>query len=170
MTTPARQEIQVLESMRGVSDYCISAVGEPPFIDNSDGYWIMPLWPCVGSSSLLILYGFALLAYGFRCLDTSDVTDISRSPPPVVSAQTSNHSTAPNTRSLTGIYGSTLWNFCCQKPQSHALRGGLRPCFFGHLSHLFYNIVQHRSSMYEGLHITVAKLHVESSWTSGPEF
>mmetsp|Transcript_37526 Transcript_37526/g.88188 ORF Transcript_37526/g.88188 Transcript_37526/m.88188 type:complete len:611 (+) Transcript_37526:67-1899(+) len=36
-----RQEIQVLESMRGVSDYCISAVGEPPFIDNSDGYWIM---------------------------------------------------------------------------------------------------------------------------------
>ncbi|CAE7205987.1 cst-1, partial [Symbiodinium necroappetens] len=27
--------------MRGVSDFCISAVGEPPFIDNSDGYWIM---------------------------------------------------------------------------------------------------------------------------------
>lgn len=36
-----RQEIKVLESMRGVSDFCISAVGEPPFIDNSDGYWIM---------------------------------------------------------------------------------------------------------------------------------
>ncbi|CAE7732030.1 hpo, partial [Symbiodinium sp. CCMP2456] len=36
-----RKEIQVLENMRGVSDYCISAVGEPPFIDNRDGYWIM---------------------------------------------------------------------------------------------------------------------------------
>ncbi|CAE7525471.1 Pol [Symbiodinium sp. CCMP2592] len=36
-----RKEIQVLEGMRGVSDYCISAVGEPPFIDNRDGYWIM---------------------------------------------------------------------------------------------------------------------------------
>lgn len=36
-----RKEIQILEDMRGVSDYCISAVGEPPFIDNSAGYWIM---------------------------------------------------------------------------------------------------------------------------------
>ena len=47
MTTPARQEIKVLEDMKGVSEFCISAVGEPPFIDNKAGYWIMPLWPGV---------------------------------------------------------------------------------------------------------------------------
>eukprot|EP00439_Symbiodinium_sp_Y106_P065289 s182_g10.t1 len=36
-----RQEIKVLEDMKGVSEFCISAVGEPPFIDNKAGYWIM---------------------------------------------------------------------------------------------------------------------------------
>ena len=37
------EEIRVLEQMRGVSDFCISAIGSPSFVDNSDGYWIMTL-------------------------------------------------------------------------------------------------------------------------------
>ncbi|CAE7525462.1 CPK1 [Symbiodinium sp. CCMP2592] len=40
-STMVRQEIKVLEDMRGVSEFCISAVGEPAFIDNEAGYWIM---------------------------------------------------------------------------------------------------------------------------------
>ncbi|CAE7549051.1 mkcE [Symbiodinium natans] len=36
-----RNEIQILKQMRGVSEFCISAVGEPPYIENSDGIWLM---------------------------------------------------------------------------------------------------------------------------------
>mmetsp|Transcript_41088 Transcript_41088/g.95514 ORF Transcript_41088/g.95514 Transcript_41088/m.95514 type:complete len:587 (-) Transcript_41088:39-1799(-) len=35
------REIKVLETMKGISDFCISAVGTPSFVDNSQGYWLM---------------------------------------------------------------------------------------------------------------------------------
>ncbi|OLQ03100.1 Fucoxanthin-chlorophyll a-c binding protein A, chloroplastic, partial [Symbiodinium microadriaticum] len=38
------REINILEAMQGVSEYCIASIGNPTYLDTPEGYWIkMPL-------------------------------------------------------------------------------------------------------------------------------
>ncbi|CAE7816850.1 CHEK2, partial [Symbiodinium sp. CCMP2592] len=49
-TTDVYNEIKILESMQGVSDFCISSIGNPTYINAPEGYWIM--MPLMNSGEL----------------------------------------------------------------------------------------------------------------------
>jgi len=49
-TADVLQEIKVLESMQGVSEFCISSIGNPTYINAPEGYWIM--MPLMNSGEL----------------------------------------------------------------------------------------------------------------------